>query len=62
MKNEVEVINKNNLLFVEYEHKFEELLKEVRTYEGELADYNLAFDKQRSGTKQEDILAIHYHI
>jgi chromosome segregation ATPase len=30
--------------------------------EGELADYNLALDKQRSGTKQEDILSIHYHI
>lgn len=62
MKDEVETINKNNQLFSTYERRFEDLLKEVRTYEGELADYNLALDKQRSGTKQEDILAIHYHI
>ena len=31
------------------ERKYEALIKDVRKYEGELADYNLALDKYRSG-------------
>ena len=31
------------------------MLKDVRTSEGELADYNLTFDKLRSKTRPEDI-------
>jgi len=34
----------------------------VRRLEGELADYNLAQDKYRAGTKQEDIMALFQHI
>jgi len=35
---------------------------EVRKYEGELADYNLALDKYRSDTKPDDIEAFFNHI
>lgn len=38
------------------------LSTEVRELEGSLADYNLAMDKQRSGTRPEDLLNIKEHI
>lgn len=38
------------------------LTAEVRELEGTLADYNLAMDKQRSGTRPEDLLNIKEHI
>jgi intraflagellar transport protein 74 len=38
------------------------LTSEVRELEGTLADYNLAMDKQRSGTRPEDLLNIKEHI
>ena len=44
------------------ERKYESLIKDVRKYEGELADYNLALDKHRSDTKPEDIEALFMHI
>lgn len=62
LKEEVETIRKDNQLYVTLERQFDELIKEVRQLEGELADYNLALDKQRSDTKPEDIMAILYHI
>ncbi len=62
MQNEVEDINKDNQTYLTLERKYESLIKEVRTFEGELADYNLALDKYRSDTKPEDIEALFYHI
>lgn len=62
LKDEVETIKKDNQLYVSLERQFDDLIKEVRQLEGELADYNLALDKQRSDTKPEDIMAILYHI
>lgn len=62
LREEVESIKKDNQLYVTLERQFDELIKEVRQLEGELADYNLALDKQRSDTKPEDIMAILYHI
>ena len=44
------------------ERKYEALIKDVRKYEGELADYNLALDKYRSDTKPDDIEALFMHI
>lgn len=44
-KKNFETIQQNNNLFVTYEKRYEELTKEVRELEGQLADYNLAFDK-----------------
>lgn len=62
MKSEVEQINKDNSTYLTYERKYESLIKDVRKYEGELADYNLALDKYRSDTKPEDIEALFMHI
>lgn len=62
MKSEVEEINKDNQTYMTLERKYETLIKDVRRYEGELADYNLALDKYRSDTKPEDIEALFMHI
>jgi hypothetical protein len=62
MKTEVEQINKDNQSYLSLERKYESLIKDVRKYEGELADYNLALDKYRSDTKPEDIEALFMHI
>lgn len=62
MKNEVENIGKDNSTYLTLERKYENLIKDVRRYEGELADYNLALDKHRSDTKPEDIEALYMHI
>jgi intraflagellar transport protein 74 len=58
MKQEVEDINKDNNTYLTLERKYETLIKDVRRFEGELADYNLALDKHRSDTKPEDIEAL----
>jgi len=58
----VEEINKDNTTYLTLERKYETLIKDVRRFEGELADYNLALDKFRSDTKSEDIEALHMHI
>jgi intraflagellar transport protein 74 len=62
MKSEVEEINKDNTTYLTLERKYETLIKDVRKFEGELADYNLALDKYRSDTKPEDIEALFQHI
>ena len=62
MKQEVEDINKDNTTYLTLERKYETLIKDVRKFEGELADYNLALDKHRSDTKPEDIEALYMHI
>lgn len=62
MKSEVEEINKDNQTYLVLERKYETLIKDVRKFEGELADYNLAQDKYRSDTKPEDIEALFMHI
>ena len=62
LKTEVEEINKDNTTYLTLERKYETLIKDVRKFEGELADYNLALDKYRSDTKPEDIEALHLHI
>jgi hypothetical protein len=62
MKQEVEDINKDNNTYLTLERKYEALIKDVRSFEGELADYNLALDKHRSDTKAEDIDALYIHI
>ena len=62
MKQEVEDINKDNATYLNLERKYETLIKDVRKFEGDLADYNLALDKHRSDTKPEDIEALYMHI
>ena len=62
MQQEVETINKDNSMYLTLERQYETLIKDVRKFEGELADYNLALDKHRSDTKPEDIEALYMHI
>lgn len=62
LKNEVEEINKDNTTYLTLERKYESLIKDVRKYEGDLADYNLALDKYRSDSKPEEIEAVFMHI
>ena len=62
MKDEVDTINKDNQTYITLERKYETLIKDVRKFEGELADYNLALDKHRSDTKPDDIEALYVHI
>jgi len=61
-KTQIETINKDNTSFMTLEKKYEGLTKEVRELEGSLADYNLAVDKQRAGTRPEDIGNMYEHI
>jgi len=62
MKQEVNDINRDNAKYLNLERRYEMLIKDVRKYEGELADYNLALDKHRSDTKPEDIENLFMHI
>jgi intraflagellar transport protein 74 len=62
MKQEVNDINKDNAKYLTLERRYEMLIKDVRKFEGELADYNLALDKHRSDTKPEDIENLYMHI
>eukprot|EP00828_Plagiopyla_frontata_P044816 TRINITY_DN7453_c0_g1_i11.p1 TRINITY_DN7453_c0_g1~~TRINITY_DN7453_c0_g1_i11.p1 ORF type:complete len:485 (-),score=112.97 TRINITY_DN7453_c0_g1_i11:23-1477(-) len=57
-----EDINRDNNLYFQLEKKYEELTKEVRNLEGQLADYNLAFDKLRTKTRPEDIKNMYEYI
>ncbi|CAD7934197.1 unnamed protein product [Amoebophrya sp. A120] len=50
----VEIQNDNNT-FTMLEKRYEQLIKTVRNLEGELADYNLALDKQRTDTRPEEV-------
>jgi len=61
-KKQIEDMNKDNQAFITLEKKYEALTKEVRQLEGTLADYNLAVDKQRAGTRPEDIRNMYEHI
>lgn len=60
--NEMEEISRNNNMFITLERKYDTLIKEVRSLEGELADYNLTLDKKRAETRPEDVIAMYDHI
>ncbi|KAM3138162.1 hypothetical protein pb186bvf_009835 [Paramecium bursaria] len=61
-KKQSEQMTKDNSLFGQLEKRHDELTREVRDLEGQLADYNLAFDKFRANTRPEDIRNIHERI
>jgi intraflagellar transport protein 74 len=61
-QSEIETIKKDHDVYQQLERRFEDLSKEVRELEGKLADYNLAFDKHRAGTKPDDIRNIYGQI
>jgi len=49
MRGDIDRIGKDSSLMTQLERKYEGLIKEVRSLEGDLADYNLAMDKARTG-------------
>lgn len=55
MKAEVDQFHKDSTTYQNYERKYESLIKEVRSLEGQLADYNLAMDKSRTSTDPREI-------
>lgn len=61
-KTDVTKIERDHELYQKLEQKYEDLNKEVRELEGELADYNLTEDKVRTGTKPQDISDIIMHL
>jgi intraflagellar transport protein 74 len=61
-KKEIDTINKDNQSYLTMERKYDVLINDVRQLEGELADYNLAQDKFRAGTKTDDIMSLYHHI
>jgi len=52
---EITEISNDNSLYASYEKRYDQLIRTVRTYEGDLADYNLALDKQRTDTRPEEV-------
>jgi len=55
MSGEVEEIRQDNLLYNNLEKRYDQLVKGVRSLEGDLADHNLATDKQRTDTRPEEV-------
>uniref|UniRef100_A0A7S4RMS9 Intraflagellar transport protein 74 homolog n=1 Tax=Alexandrium monilatum TaxID=311494 RepID=A0A7S4RMS9_9DINO len=55
MNKEINDIKQNNQLYMNLEKRFDSLVSTVRTLEGDLADHNLATDKQRTSTQPEEV-------
>jgi len=53
---------KDDIQSTQLEKNYNALLKDVREYEGQLADYNLAMDKSRTGTDPEEIMKYREHL
>ena len=54
-KQSIEQHGKDSTTYATLERKYESFIKEVRSLEGQLADYNLAMDKTRAGTNPNEI-------
>jgi len=61
-KKEKSEFEQDSKLFAQFERRYETLIKEVREYEGQLADLNLAHDKHRSGTNPLEIMRFQKHV
>merc|ERR1719356_1170318 len=55
MNTEVEEIRQDNHTYATLEKRYDQLVKNVRLLEGDLADHNLATDKQRTDTRPEEV-------
>ena len=62
MNDEIGKINSDMTQYGNLNKQYEILSKEVQDLEGELADYNLAGDKHRSGMRAEDIEEVYNRI
>lgn len=59
---ELEQTAQDNNLYAQLERRYELHMKEVRVLEGQLADFNLAFDKLRTNTNVEEIKEMYQHL
>merc|ERR1719464_741922 len=55
LNKEISEIQQDNQLYLNLEKRYETLVKTVRALEGDLADHNLATDKQRTDTRPEEV-------
>jgi len=54
-KEEIVKIDTDSHQYSRFEKRYEDLVKQVRDHEGNLADYNLSLDKQRTDTRPEEV-------
>jgi len=55
LNKEINDIQQDNQLYLNLEKRYDSLVKTVRALEGDLADHNLATDKQRTDTRPEEV-------
>ena len=58
LRGETERAARDAAAITSFERQYEGLIKEVRSLEGDLADYNLALDKARTHTETADVAAV----
>lgn len=62
MRHEIDQTAQDNHLYAQLERRYESHMKEVRVLEGQLADFNLAFDKLRTHTNVDEIQEMFHHL
>lgn len=55
LNKEINDAQQDNTLYTNLEKRYDSLVKTVRSLEGDLADHNLATDKQRTDTRPEEV-------
>jgi len=55
LNKEINDIQQDNNVYASLEKRYDSLVKTVRSLEGDLADHNLATDKQRTDTRPEEV-------
>jgi intraflagellar transport protein 74 len=62
MRTEIDQFQKDNSTYNALERRYESLVREVRTLQGQLADYNLIVDKVRTNAEPADIEQQYQHL
>jgi len=62
LRQEMDQQSRDNSQYVQLEKRYENLVKNKETLEGQLADYNLALDKTRTSTDPEDVQQMALHM
>mmetsp|Transcript_65909 Transcript_65909/g.129665 ORF Transcript_65909/g.129665 Transcript_65909/m.129665 type:complete len:600 (+) Transcript_65909:57-1856(+) len=62
LRTEIDQQSRDSSQYVQLEKRYETLLKNKETLEGQLADYNLALDKTRTSTDPEDVQQMAMHM
>jgi intraflagellar transport protein 74 len=62
MRFEMNKIDADTALYAQLERKYDLHMKDVRVLEGQLADFNLAFDKLRTNTNVAEIKDMYIHL